>query len=629
MCYDRGIGEKTPNKLERVTSMKKALALLLACMLCFSGIVYAETAIEATAENTLIVGSSTMNGDFIDGFGSSQYDVYVKTLIHAYYDTFELTTGGEYVQNPTVVKEFAVEEDEAGNKVYTFYLYDDLKWSDGSAITAKDYVGSILWKASPKWLEAGASSTIGMGLLGYDAYLAGDADVFAGVKLIDDYTFSCTIDAAELPYFYEYFYVAIPPMCMAVYAPGIEIESDENGSRFVEAKDGDVLAAMQNVAQTERFAPTVGCGPYKFVAFENGAVTCEINEYFKGDLNGDKPQIQYVVQKEVALDTNVDALIAGEIDLIPNVSEGDKIDAAKAASDSVTCYSYLRNGYGLIAFTCDFGPTADENVRWALAYLIDRNAVVDYALGGYGGTVDSQYGYAQWMYQDAGEELEEQLTPFSLNIEKANERLDQTEWIYEADGVTPWDASKATADGEYYRYNAAGEVLQINHIGTENVLATDAIEIQYTANAPLAGVKYTVTKSDFNALLDHYYYGYEKGDEREFHSFNLSVNMSAVFDPYTFSWHSDKCGTWENACQLADDELDELIMNLRSVDPGDNDAFIDAWIAYEVRWQELMPNIPLFSNEFFYLARNEVKGLTVGSLTDWANTVCGIYKSFE
>ena len=50
---------------------------------------------------------------------------------------------------------------------YTIHMKKDLKWSDGSAITAKDYVGSILWKASPKWLEVGASSDIGQGLLGY------------------------------------------------------------------------------------------------------------------------------------------------------------------------------------------------------------------------------------------------------------------------------------------------------------------------------------------------------------------------------------------------------------------------------------------------------------------------------
>ncbi len=607
--------------------MKRVLAFLLVCTLCFSGAAMAEGGIESTPANTLTVGVSSMNGDFIDGFGSNALDVYIKYLIHAYYDTYELTDAGEYVENPTVVKEYKIEEDEAGNKTYTFALCDDLKWSDGSDITAKDYVGSILWKASPKWLEAGASSNIGQGLVGYKDYVAGKTDVFAGVKLIDDHTFSCTIDAAELPYFYEYNYVAIPPMPMAVYAPGCEIVATEDGCSF--DSEYDVLAAMQNVSQTERFQPTVGCGPYRMISYDNQIATLEINEYFKGDLDGDKPTIQYIVQKVVPEETKVDALISGEVDLITAVTEGKVIDAAKAA-EGIEEHHYYRNGYGLMAFSCDWGPTADENVRWALAYLVDRGAIVDYALGGYGGTVDSQYGYAQWMYQDAGADLEEELIPIGLNIEAANERLDQTEWKYESDGVTPFDASKANAEGTYMRYNDKGEMLTINHMGTDGIAVTDAIEIQYVANAPLAGVNFVVTKSDFSALLDNLYYGYEMDEaDRKYCSFNLSVDLSAVFDPYTISFHSDKCGTWENYGQLADEELDKLIMELRAVEPGNNEAFIERWIAYEKRWQELMPQIPLFSNEYFDLYSSSVQGLCTTPFAYYSDVICKMSKTAD
>ncbi|MDO4355512.1 MAG: ABC transporter substrate-binding protein [Clostridia bacterium] len=607
--------------------MKRVLAFLLVCSLCFSGVAMAESGIASTSENTLTVGVSSMNGDFIDGFGSNALDTYIKYLLHTYCDTYELTTAGEYVENPAIVKEYKIDTDEAGNKTYTFTLCDDLKWSDGSAITAEDYVGSILWKASPKWLEAGASSTLGQGLVGYKDYVDGKTDVFAGVKLIDDHTFSCTIDVAELPYFYEYNYVAIPPMCMATYAPGCTIIATDEGCSF--DPEYDVLAAMQTVSQTERFHPTVVCGPYRLLSYENNTATLEINEYFKGDLDGDKPTIQYIVQKVVPEETDVDALIAGEIDLLTAVTEGKKIEAAKAA-ENIQEHSYYRNGYGLMAFACDWGPTADPNVRWALAYLVDRNAIVDYALGGYGGTVDSQYGYAQWMYQDAGADLEEELIPIGLNIEAANERLDQTEWKYEADGVTPFDASKATADGSYMRYNDKGEMLTINHMGTDGVATTDAIEIQYTANAPLAGVNFVVTKSDFTALLDNYYYSYEMDEsERQYNSFNMSTILSAVFDPYTQSFHSDKCGTWLNAGQLADDQLDELIMELRSTDPGDNETFLERWIEYEKRWQELLPQIPLFSNEEFDFFSESVHGVETTPLAFYSDVICKITKTAD
>lgn len=573
--------------------------------------------------DTLTVGTPDMNGDFIEGFGNSAYDAAIKNLLHNYTNLVVVDPAGKYVVNESAVKEYTAELDENGNKVYTWTLNEGLLWSDGSPLTAQDYVFAMLYQASPQWVEAGASGSVGYGLLGYQAYNAGETDVFAGVKLVDDYTLQFIIDAAELPYFYELSYVTVAPAPMAVYAPGATIETTEEGSKIV---CDDLLAALNNVAATERFAPTVVSGPYKFVSFENQTVTLELNENFMGDYQGNKPTIQYIVQKAIPQDTNHDAVIAGDVDIVAGTIEGYKIEAAKAA-DTVVTHSYLRNGFGYLAMHCDWGPTADVNVRWALAYLVDRNAVVDYVLGGYGGTVQAEYGLAQWMYEEAGADLEEMLTPFNLNVDKANELLDQTEWKYEADGTTPFDASKATADGSYLRYNAEGEPLQIHHMGSEENDVTDIIEIQYVANAPLAGIAFDVTRADFNALLDNFYYGYELGEDRYYNTFNLATEFSAVFDPY-MTWHSSRCGTWENYCQLADEQLDEIMMKMRALDPEQTDEFVDLWLQYETRWQELMPQIPLYSNEYYDFAYYTVDGIeNTTPFANWEDVICYISKS--
>ena len=613
--------------------MKKFLAALLALTLlmgCAASL--AEDAAEAVAmpedstkENTLIVGSPTLNGDFIDDFGNSAYDNWVKTMLMEYNGTVEVANNGELVVNPMVVASSETAVDEAGNKTYTWKICDDLKWSDGSAITASDYVAYILWKASPEWLTAGASSSVGYGLLGYNDYLEGKTDTFAGAKVIDDTTFSVTIDANELPYYWEIAYAQVAPIPIKVWAPELTIVSGDEGSKFEQDRE-TVLAAMNRVAQTERFAPTIGCGPFTFVSFENGNVTLKANDYFKGDLDGKKPQLKYVVIQEVPSDTDVAMVISRDVDLVPGNVEGSKIEAAKA-SDTTSLHSYLRYGYGMISIICNWGPTADPNVRWALGYLIDRNEVLDYCLGGYGGIVHGLYGYAEWAYQEVGDELEELLTPFSLNVEKANELLDQTEWKYEADGVTPFDASKANADGTYMRYNDKGEKLVIRHMGTAGLETTDAIEISYKANAPLAGVDFQVTKSDFNALLNNYYYSYELSeDEKLYSTFNMGNTFGNPNDPYTASWHSDKCGTWENACQLSDPELDELIMKLRSTEPGDEEAFLDTWLKFQVRWQQLLPQIPLYSNEYFDIFDYSVKGMNTSPFHEFSAEICNIYK---
>ena len=53
--------------------------------------------------------------------------------------------------DPVVVKDHEVIENDDGSKTYRFEINDNLKWSDGSPITAKDYVFSLLLHSSPEF----------------------------------------------------------------------------------------------------------------------------------------------------------------------------------------------------------------------------------------------------------------------------------------------------------------------------------------------------------------------------------------------------------------------------------------------------------------------------------------------
>lgn len=616
--------------------MKKLLSMLLVLVLAVGavGAAMAETTIDRN--DTLIVGTPEFNGDFVYDFTNNSYDKYVKDLTSGeyYYATVTYTPANEFIVNHVVVKDTETSFDDAGNKTYTFTLFDDLKWNDGSDLTAKDYVFGLLVRASREWLAQGTTASSGDSLIGYKEYhtptgaaeadgLTEDdlTDVFAGVQLIDDYTFSVTIAAEKLPYFYESVYAQVAPLCIDVWAPGAEIVSDENGASITGV---DLNACLENVAATERYAPTVTCGPYKFISNENSTVTLERNEFFKGDLDGELPKFPYVVVKYINQDTDVDQVIAGEVDLVNGAIEGDKIEAAKAA-DTADLTSYKRYGYGMIAFHCDFAPTDDPNVRWGLASLIDRSEVLDYVLGGYGGTVDGPYGLAMWQFEEREEELDEALRPISFNIEKANEFFDASIWTFEADGTTPFDASKATSDGSYLRYNADGEPLTIMHMGSENNDVTRAVQSQFNKNAPLAGVDFVVTEADFGTLLDNYYYGFQKGDDRIYNSFNLANGFAAAYDPYYGSDHSDFIGTQNNQTQISDAELDAAIEAMRELESDQKEEHADAFVDYIVRWNELLPSIPLYSNEYFDIFSARIAGVETTPFVTWAETVCKIH----
>lgn len=607
--------------------MKRLLVLVLTAVMVFS--VAACTGGGDKAEGTtLVVGSPAINGNFMTGFGSSAYDVWVRNLINSY-GTWATTYDGEIVLNETVVVDHKVEAQDNGDKVYYFKIADDLVFNDETPITAEHYVFYVLWAASPQWADAGAVTSLGEGIVGYNEYKNGKAERFAGVKLISDYEFSLTIDHEELPYFYENAWTSVHPVAMHVWAPGASVETNDDGSKIVfeggqSARD-PMVEATGRVAHTERFAPTVTCGPYKFVSFENNAVTLKRNPHFKATWDGKKPQIENIVIRHINQDTDVDQVINGEVDMVTGVIEGEKIDKANAASSADVNW-YPRNGYGGLFFHCDYGPAAYKEARHALAYLIDRNEVVNHVCGGYAVVTNGEYGLAQWMYQENEDAITRDLHVFSLDYEKANELLDQTPWKFEADGKTPFDPAKAGSDTNYYRHNSKGEVLAWYHLGTEENSVTDSVELQLMAHTPYAGIKFELTRSDFAHLLDHYYeaWTYDAKD-RKYHSFNLANSFSEVYDPY-YSYHSDWFeSVYYNPTMSKDPVLDEKIMAMRSKDPSDLEGYSAAWLEWQKAWNDYLPVIPLYSNQYHDIFGTHVKGVSTTPFLDWSESICDIY----
>ena len=67
--------------------------------------------------------------------------------------------------DPVVVKDHEVIENDDGSKTYRFEINDNLKWSDGSPITAKDYVFSLLLHSSPEFAACEGDATYGWALV--------------------------------------------------------------------------------------------------------------------------------------------------------------------------------------------------------------------------------------------------------------------------------------------------------------------------------------------------------------------------------------------------------------------------------------------------------------------------------
>ena len=274
--------------------------------------------------------TQVINEFYDTSFSNSATNYAMYDLIHGG-DTVVYTKEGEFAYNDTVLASHEETDNEDGSKTYTMTINDGLVWSDGSPITAKDYVFALLCESSDEMGGVdgypGNAYTV---LVGYDEFHDGTADTFAGVRLIDDMTFSVTIKAEELPYHYDISYAGVRPRPMAVIAPGCDVEDTENGAQITGDFTTELLQeTINNIDTGYRYNPQVTCGPYLFAGFDEAAqeATLTVNPNYMGDYRGVKPVIETLVVRTVSSDTMMNELQAGSVDLLYESSGADTINA--------------------------------------------------------------------------------------------------------------------------------------------------------------------------------------------------------------------------------------------------------------------------------------------------------------
>jgi len=374
---------------------------------------------------------------------------------------------------------------------------------------------------------------------------------------------------------------------------------------------------MLNITNEYRLAPSVVCGPYVFDEYKNNMVKLSLNPNYAGNFKGEKATIPHIIAQYVNQNIAVDLVENGDIDVWEKETDGGKIDQIRSEADAgkIKYNTYERNGYGSINFLTDRGNTKYKEVRQAIAHLIDRNSFVQSYAGGYGVVTNGMYGTSQWMYQDRGADLEGKLTNYQLNIDKANELLDKTPYKFESDGKTAWDKAKAEeafnsdADNfDYYRYDENGKKLVVNQYGSDESPITTLISNQLPNNAKQAGMEYNVTAGSFATLLQYYY---TQEEDPEYTAFNMGQDFGTPFDP----WYQYNSKGNDNKTHTNDPKADELTVKLRQTDPKDKEGYLDNWEDFELWYNDYLPEIPLYSNQYHTAYANRVQGFDVSTPT--------------
>ena len=655
--------------------------------------------------NRAILGSSTeLSGDFRwPGFGGSSAGASDQDInrLTAGYSTMETNQGGAYVWNETVVKSHSETENEDGTYTVTIELNEGLTFSDGSPITAANYVAGVLSFSTQVSVGAGHSGKSGQSFVGYNDFYAYTGEegtgskVFTGVRMLSDYSFSLTVSSDFYPYYFAYTYAAVSPDPLGlVLGEGVEVKDDGEGcylsDNFYEKNGDEYVKAAEIAANRYDVTKYPFSGPYVISNWDAATKECTmtINPEFKGNFEGQTPSIETIVYVKIIEETQLDQLKTGGVDVLSGITGGDSTKAALEIVDGENFAEvhYQRAGYGKIQFECDFGPTMFPEVRQAIAYLLNRTEFCQAFTGGYGVVVDGPYSPDFDMWRAVEDDIE--LIDYTFSPDNAKKVLEDGGWIYNSKGepfvegaggvdsvrykkLTEEEANaldiygndagnktfKSVANTDNITYETVcvnGEYympLAINWFGSTPNPVTDLLSTTLGNSSDLASVGMVIraTAGDFTTLLGNIYRDPSMGyagtpiygmlnlatgwnSAVYDYSFNWSLDPSwadyssnKVKDPYDAAFPYDQAAeklTYEEAMAASDGKLGMDYLSMAMVyNATPEDEYNQWWMAYIERWNQLIPDIPLYSNYYYDVYNANIENFVTSPFFGPANAI--------
>ena len=232
--------------------------------------------------------------------------------------------------------------------VYTFHLREDATWSNGDPVVATDY--EFAWQQALNPKVASDYAYMLYFIHNAEPYFNGEVEWSeVGVKVIDEYTLEVTLDN-PLPYATDLF--AFPTL-----AP-------------INQKFYEEVGADKYATDAEYFCCN---GMYELTEWSHNSqiVFQKREEYWNADAVGPDEIVYKIITDSQA---GLNSYLSREIDYT-DLDSGEVVQQAEAAGFEVGVKP-ARSSYYLIVNTED-EFMSNQNLRLALAYSIDKQALVD------------------------------------------------------------------------------------------------------------------------------------------------------------------------------------------------------------------------------------------------------------
>lgn len=414
-------------------------------------------------------------------------------LMQTFEGLMRLDQSGKPVE--AMAESYQVSDDKL---TYTFTIREDAKWSNGDPVTAHDFEYAWKWVLDPQNPDTPSADQMFV-LKNASEAKSGEVSVDeVGVKALDENTLEVQLDFPS-----NYF---LDIVANTVFYP-IHSNNDQ------ENPDWALDAGEQYVSN----------GPFKLESWEhkNKLVLVKNETYWDADT-----VILETVHLPIVTDENTEYNLFqnGEIDFAGNPTGNLPLSAIQSLKSEGTLNTNHTSGAYYYAFNIQVEPFDNVNIRKALSYAIDRQAIVDNITQSNEQPAMAYVSPTVWEQNEEGYFLDN-------NIEEAKELL-----------------KKGLEESGYDSVENLPEIELIYNTSEEHALIAQAIQDMWKQNL---GIEITLKNEEWQVYIDNI-------DNKNFQLARLGYGAQ-VDDPFvTLNAYSSKTAG-KNYMEWENDEFKDLL----------------------------------------------------------------------
>ncbi len=441
--------------------------------------------------NVLFVGSDDFDEEFNPIYAQKDSD---KEVVEYVFDGLvRIDEEGKAVDN---LATYEISDDKL---TYTFKLKENIKFSDGTPLTAEDVLFTYKLLAHPDY--DGSKGNIIEDIYGSKSYRQGESEEIEGIEVIDPLTISFKLKNPKVD--------KINDFCLGILSK--EYYGFEN---FSEIKEKNLSPMGTGKMILKEYVKK------DYISFETN------KDYFLGNIKIDG--IKLIVRPE---EKASEMLEKGELDISKVTANPDHYGKI-LASEIINVDDYNDNSYRYIGLNLRLDKFKDKHVRQALWYGLNIDEFVNNQWGEFASQVYVPFMPGSYAYPNMDE-----INTYSYDVIKAKELLKEAGWEdTDNDGIL----------------DKNGEKFEIVWASFDNSGWTSNLIELAKKNYKLLGIELKEEMYDFNSLTDKVF------EKQDFEVYNMGWELHIDPDQsIIFSSDSDILGGY-NAVGFRNVRADEI-----------------------------------------------------------------------